>query len=177
MVVVPNLLFYIFLFCTVFVGVSLLGDFVISIVEVVQDLREKKKRDKPVCKQMVVFLLDAKEKEILEGVLKCLREERENEEREKDKLPCLAELVNAPMGEGKEMFVFSLDAKEKGMLLDILMFSMNEMMDLNTKDRFQNIYDEEQRKALHENMDFVAVLLKRLYYMEEGEEVLNDAQE
>lgn len=137
MVVVPNLLFYIFLFCTAFVGTILLAGLVISIVEVVQDLREKKKRDK---------------------------------------LPCLAELVNAPMGEGKEMFVFSLDAKEKEMLLDILMFSMNEMMDLNTKDRFQNIYDEEQRKALHENMDFVAVLLKRLYHMKEGEEVLNDEQ-
>ena len=137
MVVVPNLLFYIFLFCTVCVGLSLLGDFVISIVKVVQDLREERKKNKPAC---------------------------------------LVELVNAPMGEGKEMFVFSLDAKEKEMLLDILMFSMNEMMDLNTKDRFQNIYDEEQRKALHENMDFVAVLLKCLHHMKEGEEVLNDEQ-
>lgn len=103
MVIVPNLLFYIFLFCTAFVGAILLAGLVISIVEVVQDLREERKKDKPACKQLVVFLLDAKEKEVLEGVLKCLREERENEEREKDKLPCLAELVNAPMGEGKEV--------------------------------------------------------------------------
>lgn len=137
MVVVPNLLFYIFLFCTAFVGTILLAGLVVAIVEVVQDLREERKKDKPAC---------------------------------------LVELVNAPMGEGKEMFVFSLDAKEKEMLLDILMFSMNEMMDLNTKDRFQNIYDEEQRKALHENIDFVAVLLKCLHHMKEGEEVLNDEQ-
>lgn len=123
MVVIPNLLFYIFLFCTVFVGVSLLGDFVISIVQVVWDLREKKKRDKTAC--LVELSLNAKEKEMLEG---------------------------------------------------ILISSMEDMMDWNTKDRFQNIYDEEQRKALHEYMDFIAVLLKRLRHIEEGKEVLNDEQ-
>ena len=64
MVIVPNLLFYILLFCTAFVGTILLAGLVISIVEVVQDLREERKKDKPAC---------------------------------------LVELVNAPMGEGKEV--------------------------------------------------------------------------
>lgn len=137
MVVVPNLLFYIFLFCTAFVGAILLAGLVISVVEVVQDLREERKKNKPAC---------------------------------------LVELVNAPVGEGKKMFVFSLDAKEKEMLEGVLISSMEDMMSWNTKDRFQNIYTDEQRELLHEHMDFVFILMKRLHHMEEGEEVLNDEQ-
>ena len=123
MVVVPKLLFYILLSCTAFVGVILLLGLVIAIVQGVQDLREKRKKDKTAC--LVELSLNAKEKEMLEG---------------------------------------------------ILISSMEDMIDWNTKDRFQNIYDEKQRKALHENMDFVAVLLKCLHHMKEGEEVLNDEQ-
>ena len=47
-------------------------------------------------------------------------------------------------------------------LNELLLFSMNEMMSINTKDRFQNILDEEQREALHEKMDFCALMLKEL---------------
>lgn len=67
------------------------------------------------------------------------------------------------------------EGKEIEQIEELLVLAMEEMMSINSKDRFQNFLGEEERKYLHEMMDADAVFLKRARHLNIVEEIKTDA--